>query len=60
MYPQAKRYTDKTVGRPEIQSCAEAQDLHKGRKGGLKTTSGFSREARVYVDLFEALAALIG
>ena len=32
IYPQAKRYTDKTVGLPEIQFFAGALDLHKARK----------------------------
>ncbi|MBL0625846.1 restriction endonuclease [Aeromonas jandaei] len=59
IYLQAKRYTDKTVGRPEIQSFAGALDLHKARKGVFITTSSFSREAREYVGLIEKRIVLI-
>ncbi|MFQ2050334.1 restriction endonuclease [Aeromonas veronii] len=59
IYLQAKRYTDKTVGRPEIQSFAGALDLHKARKGVFITTSGFSREAQEYVGLIEKRIVLI-
>lgn len=38
IYLQAKRYTDKTVGRPEIQSFAGTLDLHKTRKGVLSSS----------------------
>ncbi|USP11399.1 restriction endonuclease [Aeromonas dhakensis] len=58
-YLQAKRYTDKTVGRPEIQSFAGALDLHKARKGVFITTSCFSREAHEYVGLIEKRIVLI-
>ncbi len=46
IYLQAKRYSDKTVGRPEIQSFAGALDLHRARKGVFITTFSFSREAQ--------------
>ena len=59
IYLQAKRYTDKTVGRPEIQSFAGALDLHKARKGVFITTTGFSREAQEYVGLIEKRIVLI-
>ncbi|WP_323995226.1 restriction endonuclease [Aeromonas hydrophila] len=59
IYLQAKRYTDKTVGRPEIQSFAGALDLHKARKGVFITTSSFSREAQDYVGLIEKRIVLI-
>lgn len=59
IYLQAKRYTDKTVGRPEIQSFAGALDLHKARKGVFITTSSFSREAQEYVGLIEKRIVLI-
>ncbi|PJG59712.1 restriction endonuclease [Aeromonas cavernicola] len=59
IYLQAKRYTDKTVGRPEIQAFAGALDLHKARKGVFITTSGFSREAQEYVGLIEKRIVLI-
>jgi restriction system protein len=59
IYLQAKRYTDKTVGRPEIQSFAGALDLHKARKGVFITTSSFSREAQEYVGLIEKRIVLL-
>lgn len=59
IYLQAKRYTDKTVGRPEIQAFAGALDLHRARKGVFITTSGFSREAQEYVGLIEKRIVLI-
>ncbi|QWL66625.1 restriction endonuclease [Aeromonas jandaei] len=59
IYLQAKRYTDKTVGRPELQSFAGALDLHKARKGVFITTSSFSREAQEYVGLIEKRIVLI-
>ncbi|WP_368182034.1 restriction endonuclease [Aeromonas sp. R7-5] len=59
IYLQAKRYADKTVGRPEIQAFAGALDLHRARKGVFITTSGFSREAQEYVGLIEKRIVLI-
>lgn len=59
IYLQAKRYTDRTVGRPEIQSFAGALDLYKARKGVFITTSDFSREAREYVGQIEKRIVLI-
>ena len=59
IYLQAKRYTDTTVGRPDIQSFAGALDLHKARKGVFITTSRFSREAQEYVGLIEKRIVLI-
>ncbi|MDH0316080.1 restriction endonuclease [Aeromonas caviae] len=59
IYLQAKRYTDKTVGRPDIQAFAGALDLHRARKGVFITTSGFSREAQEYVGLIEKRIVLI-
>jgi len=59
IYLQAKRYTDKTVGRPEIQAFAGALDLHRARKGVFITTSGFSREAQEYVGLIEKRIVLV-
>ena len=59
IYLQAKRYTDKTVGRPEIQSFAGALDLYKARKGVFITTSDFSREAQEYVGQIEKRIVLI-
>ncbi|WP_445402191.1 restriction endonuclease [Zobellella sp. An-6] len=59
IYLQAKRYTDKTVGRPEIQAFAGALDLHRARKGVFITTSGFSRDAQEYVGRIEKRIVLI-
>ncbi|MFQ2154085.1 restriction endonuclease [Aeromonas sp. 82P] len=59
IYLQAKRYTEKTVGRPEIQAFAGALDLHRARKGVFITTSSFSREAMEYVGLIEKRIVLI-
>lgn len=59
IYLQAKRYTDRTVGRPEIQSFAGALDLYKARKGVFITTSCFSREAQDYVGQIEKRIVLI-
>ena len=45
IYLQAKRYTDKTVGCPEIQYFAGALDLHKARKGVFIPNASFSSES---------------
>ncbi|WP_249362442.1 MULTISPECIES: restriction endonuclease [unclassified Pseudoalteromonas] len=42
IYLQAKCYTNKTVGRPDIQAFAGALDLHRAKKGVFITTSSFS------------------
>lgn len=60
IYLQAKRYTDRTVGSPEVQSFAGALDRYKARKGVFITTSSFSREAQEYVGLIEKRIVLIG
>lgn len=59
IYLQAKRYTAKTIGRPEIQAFAGALDLQRARKGVFITTSSFSREAQEYVGLIEKRIVLI-
>ncbi|MDF2393485.1 restriction endonuclease [Aeromonas sp. 2MA4] len=59
IYLQAKRYTDKTVGRPELQAFAGALDLHRARKGVFITSSTFSKDARDYVELIEKRIVLI-
>jgi restriction system protein len=43
---QAKRWNDKTVGRPEIQQFAGALTGQGSRKGIFLTTSSFTQEAR--------------
>jgi restriction system protein len=55
---QAKRWQN-TVGRPEIQSFAGSLDGVKAKKGIFITTSGFSAEARAYVDKIEKRIVLI-
>jgi len=59
IYLQAKRYTDKTVGRPEIQAFAGALDMHRAKKGVFITTSNFSREALEFTSLIEKRIVLI-
>jgi restriction system protein len=55
---QAKRWQN-TVGRPEIQSFAGSLDGVNAKKGIFITTSGFSAEARAYVDKIEKRIVLI-
>ena len=59
IYLQAKRYTDKTVGRPEIQSFAGALDGQRAKKGVFITTSKFSQDAVDYVANIEKRIVLI-
>ncbi len=59
IYLQAKRYTDATVGRPEVQSFAGALDMQRAKKGVFITTSRFSRDAMEYVELIEKRIVLI-
>ena len=58
IYLQAKRYTDRTVGRPEIQSRRCARPLQSPKRVFI-TTSGFSREAQEYVGQIEKRIVLI-
>lgn len=59
IYLQAKRYTDKTVGRPEIQAFSGALDMHRAKKGVFITTSNFSKEALEFTSLIEKRIVLI-
>ncbi|MFM5379655.1 restriction endonuclease [Aeromonas dhakensis] len=59
IYLQAKRYSEKIVGRPELQAFAGALDLHRARKGVFITTSSFSRDAQEYVGLIEKSIVLL-
>lgn len=43
---QAKRWNDRTVGRPDVQAFAGSLDGVRGKKGIFITTSDFSAEAR--------------
>ena len=56
---QAKRWADKVVGRPEIQSFAGSLEGQRGRKGVFITTSQFSSDAREYVSRIEKKIVLI-
>lgn len=55
---QAKKW-ENTVGRPEIQKFAGSLESKRARKGVFITTSGFSQEARDYVNLIEKKIILI-
>ncbi|AZN33975.1 restriction endonuclease [Pseudoalteromonas sp. Xi13] len=59
IYLQAKRYTNKTVGRPDIQAFAGALDMHRAKKGVFITTSSFSKDAFDYIDRIDKRIVLI-
>ncbi|WP_259399185.1 restriction endonuclease [Pseudoalteromonas sp. SG43-7] len=59
IYLQAKRYTNKTVGRPDIQAFAGALDMHRAKKGVFITTSSFSKDALEYVSMIEKRIVLV-
>lgn len=56
---QAKRWTERVVGRPEIQNFAGSLEGQRGRKGVFITTSSFTQEAREYVSRIEKKIVLI-
>jgi restriction system protein len=56
---QAKRWDDKTVGRPDVQSFAGSLDGVRAKKGIFITTSSFSADARAYVDRIDKRIVLI-
>jgi restriction system protein len=56
---QAKRWTDKVVGRPDIQNFAGSLEGQRGRRGVFITTSTFSTEAREYISRIEKKIVLI-
>lgn len=56
---QAKRWTENTVGRREIQSFAGSLEGARARKGVFITTSSFSAQASEYVDKIEKRIVLI-
>ena len=58
IYVQAKRW-EATVGRPEIQKFAGSLEGERARKGVFITTSGFSPEAREYVNRIDKRIVLI-
>nr|WP_231613615.1 restriction endonuclease [Pseudoalteromonas sp. SCQQ13] len=60
IYLQAKRYTNKTVGRPDIQAFAGALDMHRAKNGVfIITTSSFSKDALEYVGLIDKRIVLV-
>ena len=59
IYIQAKRWTDGSVGRPEIQKFVGALAGHHAKKGVFITTSRFADNAREYAATVEAKVILI-
>ena len=59
IYLQAKRYTENTIGRPEIQKFAGALDMKRAKKGVFITTSKFSTDAHEFVSMIEKKIVLI-
>jgi restriction system protein len=59
VYVQAKRYTDRHVGRPDIQAFVGALHGAQASRGVFITTSRFSPEARDYADRVNARLVLI-
>lgn len=58
VYIQAKRW-EGIVGRPQIQGFAGSLEGQRARKGVFITTSGFSSQARDYVNLIEKRIVLV-
>lgn len=58
VYVQAKRWKD-IVGRPVVQAFAGSLEGVRARKGVLITTSGFSQDAKEYVQRIEKRIVLI-
>jgi restriction system protein len=59
IYIQAKRWTDKTVGRPDLQQFAGALNEKRARKGVYITTSTFAAGARDFVSRVDSKIILI-
>ena len=59
IYLQAKRYTESTIGRPEIQKFAGALDMQRAKKGVFISTSTFSNDAHKFVGMIEKRIILI-
>jgi restriction system protein len=59
VYVQAKRYTDRHVGRPDIQAFVGALHGAQASRGVFITTSRFSADARNYADRVNARLILI-
>ena len=58
VYVQAKRW-EANVSRPELQKFAGALQGQRARKGIFITTSGFSRDAREYVNNIDSKIVLM-
>lgn len=59
VYVQAKRWTDRTVGRPDIQQFVGALAGRQANRGIFITTSRFAQEAREYVQALQVRVILI-
>jgi restriction system protein len=59
IHVQAKRWDNKTVGRPDVQSFAGSLDGVRAKKGIFITTSAFSSDALTYVDRIDKRIVLI-
>jgi restriction system protein len=59
IYIQAKRWTDKSVGSPDIDQFAGALSKKKASKGIFITTSSFSKDALASVKEYGAKIVLI-
>ncbi|HLX56438.1 MAG TPA: restriction endonuclease [Ktedonobacteraceae bacterium] len=59
IYIQAKRWDEKTVGRPDIEQFVGALHGKKARKGVFITTSGFSDKAREFARSIDSRIVLI-
>ncbi len=59
IYLQAKRYSEGTIGRPDLQKFAGALDMQRAKKGVFITTSKFSSDAREFVGMIEKSIILI-
>ncbi len=59
VYVQAKRWSNKVVGAPDIREFVGALHGHRARKGVFITTSTFSREAWEYIEKIENRVVLV-
>jgi restriction system protein len=59
IFVQAKRWTEHTVGRPDVQQFAGALQGQRAGKGIFLTTSRFSKEAQEYVKAIGSKIVLI-
>lgn len=59
IYIQAKRYTDQSIGRPDIQGFVGALQGFRARKGVFITTSRFADTARQYASNIDTKVVLI-